>query len=123
MIVGLLGACAWFSLYLITFLMWQIPPKPDTYAIELADLDGDGDLDAFLANGRNERPEPNTVLWNDGQGTFQDSGQRLGNFESSALAFGGTGVDQRLGRQGRQRQYDRNTSERSHCPVPFDDGK
>jgi hypothetical protein len=87
LMVALLGACAWFSLYLITFLMWQIPPKPDTHAIELADLDGDGDLDAFLANGRNERPEPNTVLWNDGQGTFQDSGQRLGNFESSALAL------------------------------------
>ncbi len=85
--VGVLGACAWVSLYFITILAWRIPPKPETHAIELADLDGDGDLDAFLANGRNERPEPNTVLWNDGYGNFQDSGQRLGDFESMDLAL------------------------------------
>ena len=75
------------SLYLINLLAWRIPPKPETHAIELADLDGDGDLDAFLANGRNEAAEPNTVLWNDGNGIFQDSGQRLGDFESRGLAL------------------------------------
>lgn len=85
--VGLLGSCIWFSLFFLTYLMWRIPPRPETHAIELADLDGDGDLDAFLANGRNEAAEPNTVLWNDGHGKFQDSGQRLGDFESRALAL------------------------------------
>lgn len=87
LVVGLLGACAWFSLFSLNYLMWRIPPRPETHAIELADLDGDGDLDAFLANGRNEAAEPNTVLWNDGRGKFQDSGQRLGEFESRALAL------------------------------------
>lgn len=65
-----------------TYLMWSLPAKPETHEIALADLDGDGDLDAFLANGRNEMAEPNTVLLNDGMGNFQDSGQLLGNFES-----------------------------------------
>jgi hypothetical protein len=79
LIVVLLGGCAWFSL---VYLAWQIPPAPKTHSIALADLDADGDLDAFLANGRNEAAEPNTVLWNDGQGHFQNSGQQLGSFES-----------------------------------------
>ena len=35
----------------------------------------------------NEAPEPNTVLWNDGQGNFQDSGQRLGSFDSWAVTL------------------------------------
>ena len=80
LIVVLLGSCARLSL---AYLAWQYyPPPPKTYSIALANLDADGDLDAFLANGRNEAPEPNTVLWNDGHGRFQDSGQQLGSFES-----------------------------------------
>lgn len=83
-IVGSLGVCLWVS---INALNWLTPARPETYAIELADLDSDGDLDAFLANGRNEATEPNTVLWNDGHGNFQDSGQQLGAFESRDLAL------------------------------------
>jgi len=83
-IIGLFGACAFVF---FNYLIWRIPAVPETHAIELADLDGDGDPDAFLANGRNEVPEPNTVLWNDGKGNFRDSGQRLGGFESRALAL------------------------------------
>jgi hypothetical protein len=83
-ILGLLAVCGMYS---FTYLMWRIPAQPETHAIELADLDGDGDLDAFLANGRNEAPEPNTVLWNNGRGNFEDSQQRLGDFESRALAL------------------------------------
>jgi hypothetical protein len=44
-------------------------------------------LDAFLANGCNEAPDPNSVLLNDGKGNFQDSGQRLGHFESWAIVL------------------------------------
>lgn len=83
-LIVLLGACLWVS---FNYLIWFLPPKPETHDIVLADLDGDGDLDVFLANGRNESPEPNTVLLNDGNGNFQDSGQLLGNFESQAVAL------------------------------------
>jgi hypothetical protein len=41
--------------------------------VSLGDLDGDGDLDAFVANG-----PANKVWLNDGSGNFTDSGQNLG---------------------------------------------
>lgn len=82
-----------------------------SHAAALADLDGDGGPDAFLANGRpleagwtSGPPQPNTVWLNDGQGTFHDSGQRLGQSESLAVALGdvnGDGcVDAFLGNRG-----------------------
>ncbi|QDU56649.1 FG-GAP-like repeat-containing protein [Aeoliella mucimassa] len=43
------------------------------FAVDLGDIDGDGDLDAVVANYR----DPNTVWINDGTGSFTDSGQRL----------------------------------------------
>lgn len=64
-------------------------------AAALADLNGDGSLDVFLANGRTldaaenvTSATPNTVLFNDGQGRLTDSGQRLGQAESRAVALG-----------------------------------
>ncbi len=64
-------------------------------AVALADLNGDGALDAFLANssrmdasGNSQRGVPNTIWVNDGQGNFTDSGQQLGNEESYAVALG-----------------------------------
>jgi hypothetical protein len=92
-------------------------------AAALADLNGDGAIDAFLANGRTiredtgastgEQPadqwrniarsllEPpiftyqthNTVWFNDGQGNFTASGQQLGRAESLAVALGDVNGD------------------------------
>ena len=70
-IIGLIGACAWLLLYSFNLLAWRLySPPPETEGIALADLDGDGDLDTFLANGRNEGSVPNTVLFNDGNGHY-----------------------------------------------------
>ena len=67
-----------------------------THAIALADLDGDGDLDAVLANDQNLGPVPDPIWWNDGSGTFTDSGQRLdeeipGSHHVSTGDFDGNG--------------------------------
>lgn len=65
-------------------------------AIDLGDVDGDGDLDAFEAN-RGDPPSPdapNRVWLNDGgvqggpPGHFTDSDQSLGNSASAAVALG-----------------------------------
>jgi hypothetical protein len=67
-----------------------------TRTVALGDLDGDGDLDAFLGNSSSVRDadsamrenEPNTVWLNDGAGRFGDTGQRLGNLGTTAVALG-----------------------------------
>ena len=58
----------------------------------LGDLDSDGDLDLFAAviappEGRNRNPA-DRVIFNDGAGNFSDSGQRLGETDSTAVALG-----------------------------------
>ncbi len=62
-------------------------------AVALGDLDGDGSLDAFVANSRTsgEPPQgdaPNEVWLNAGDGFFRDSGQLLGRQRSHAVALG-----------------------------------
>jgi hypothetical protein len=49
---------------------WPYNTRPHTYAAALGDLDGDGDLDAYLSNGENEGVVKDTVWLNDGSGTF-----------------------------------------------------
>jgi hypothetical protein len=58
-----------------------------TFAVALEDLDGDGDLDAFVANG-DDVCVADEVWLNDGMGTFSDTGQRLGGLCSHAMALG-----------------------------------
>jgi hypothetical protein len=69
-------------------------------AAALADLNGDGSLDVYLANGRAlgpgwqlESPAPDTVWFNDGQGNFGDSGQALSTAEGTAAALGDVNGD------------------------------
>jgi hypothetical protein len=73
----------------------QLLSKMGSNAVALGDLDGDGFQDAFVATGQSidanlniTYDNPNTVWLNDGQGNFHDSGQRLGNQESLAVALG-----------------------------------
>jgi uncharacterized repeat protein (TIGR01451 family) len=53
-------------------------------AVALGDLDGDGDLDAFVGT----EGQGNEVWLNDGNGYFLDTGQRLGSAISADVALG-----------------------------------
>ena len=57
--------------------------------VQFRDLDGDGDVDAYLANG-NQRGNrvPDQVWMNDGTGTFTDSGQRLARSTGKSVELG-----------------------------------
>jgi len=56
----------------------------DSFGVALGDLDGDGSLDAFVANCG----EPNKVYFNNGFGIFSDAGQSLGSDNSYEVGLG-----------------------------------
>ena len=55
--------------------------------VAVGDLDGDGDLDAFVANAAGSG-EGDQVWLNNGSGVFTDNGQSLGNAVSSEAELG-----------------------------------
>jgi uncharacterized repeat protein (TIGR01451 family) len=61
----------------------------DSFDVALGDLDGDGDLDAFIANGsQGSHDGANRVWTNDGHGSFTNSGQTLGSSNSRDATLG-----------------------------------
>lgn len=64
-----------------------------THAVAMGDFDGDGRPDLFLVCGDPKPGTPNEVWLNDGKGIFRDSGVRLGNAFSSAVAVGDVNSD------------------------------
>jgi hypothetical protein len=82
----------WLGLVFLLSLVLQacnlLDSTPTTYDIALGDLDGDGDLDAFFANGESDGLQPNAVWINQGAGIFKDSGQSLGNTDTHQVALG-----------------------------------
>ncbi|MBL9152511.1 MAG: DUF11 domain-containing protein, partial [Verrucomicrobiales bacterium] len=59
-----------------------------TYSVALGDVDGDGDLDLFEGSGNTFSAQTNRVWLNDGAGSFSDSGQMLGFYHTTSVAFG-----------------------------------
>ncbi len=62
----------------------QLPAVTQATGLKLGDLDGDGDLDLFVAMLK----APCVVFHNDGNGGFTESGQQLGDNASFAVALG-----------------------------------
>ena len=54
----------------------------------LADFNNDGSLDAFVTNNG-----ANTLWWNDGAGTFTDSGLAVGTGDSTGVAVADVNYD------------------------------
>ncbi|GAB4203082.1 MAG: hypothetical protein OHK0022_26900 [Roseiflexaceae bacterium] len=65
----------------------QVFERASSTSVELGDLDGDGDLDAFVAHSDYAVKTPSQVLLNDGKGRFSDSGQQLGLGFNSGTAL------------------------------------
>ncbi|MFB6278562.1 MAG: FG-GAP-like repeat-containing protein [Salinibacter sp.] len=79
----------------------------DTQDLALVDVNGDQDLDLIASNGTSDNEfggAPNKVWLNDGTGTFTDSGQELGNFDTGGIAIadvdGDSDQDVVAGREG-----------------------
>ncbi|MCJ7551410.1 MAG: tandem-95 repeat protein, partial [Anaerolineae bacterium] len=73
----------------------RFSPETDTQDVATIDVDGDGDLDAVVANsatywaGAGQWVGGESRVWlNDGSGTFSDSGRTLGLMQARALDVG-----------------------------------
>jgi hypothetical protein len=77
-----------YWIYMFFFFSFDRPPR--VQEISLADLTGNGYLDAYLAIGPGGEPyqHPDYVLFNQGDGHFIDSGQSLDNFDSNSVKLG-----------------------------------
>jgi len=77
-----------------TFTETQSLGSVDSIGVALGDVDGDGDLDAFVANMDYDHSsgEANRVWQNDGTGTFTET-QNLGSAPSAAVALGDVDSD------------------------------
>jgi hypothetical protein len=89
---GALASCS------VDPMIWTIggmlDKRPVSNDVALGDLDRDGDLDAFFANGLYEAFQPNTVALNDGTGQFSDSGQQVGRMvDTYSVALGDLDAD------------------------------
>lgn len=60
----------------------QLIGDSDSLDVALNDVDGDGDLDAFVANAGFFGSQPDKVWLNNGEAEFSDSGQSLGSWTS-----------------------------------------
>ena len=67
---------------------WPNNTRPHSMWAALGDLDGDGDLDAYLANRENEGVVPDTVWFNQGDGAFTRALRQPGEFESQNVVLG-----------------------------------
>jgi hypothetical protein len=78
---------AYFA-YVFFFFSFDRPPR--VQEISLADLTGNGYLDAYLAIGPGGEPyqHPDYVLFNQGDGHFIDGGLSLDNFDSRSVKLG-----------------------------------
>lgn len=77
-----------YLIYIFFFFSFDRPPR--VQEISLADLTGNGYLDAYLAIGPGGEPyqHPDYVLFNQGDGHFIDSGQSLDKWDSNGVKLG-----------------------------------
>ncbi len=76
------------------FLQSPLPlGNQESLDIELGDLDGDGDLDAFVANRNSGNRGASNRVWLSENGQFADSGQMLGNGNSFGVSLGDFDAD------------------------------
>ena len=67
-------------------ILGDLSTQIQSFDVALGDVDGDGDLDAFMANYGGT--PANRLYLNDGSGVFTDSGQLIGNHNSRHPSFG-----------------------------------
>lgn len=78
---------------------WQMEDTESSVAhqsVGFGDLDGDGDLDAYVTNGSIDQKASGLVLLNDGSGAFAPIGERLAETGWPAVSLGDLDLDSDL---------------------------